>query len=353
MSTTTDARDILNVSADQMHAALEVYRGQGLTEKQLKLIEWTFIHCSQSLGRSRSRLADELGFDVTNVWKIFMGRYEGSMDNVCAAMEAMQKRCRETVRLGFVRTPVTERIYQAIDYAHTMGEIVVVRGDTGRGKSLTGGLYHSEHNHGSTFFVELEERTTYARAVRSIAIAMGANRDGTSRTYRAYIERRLGRNKTLIIDEAGHLYNPKRPDPASFDFLRNVQDKRHCGLVLIFTLPYWYSIVNGPMAGYFEQFLGRVGCEVEIPPGVIFREEIDAICGQFCRQTGCDPEPALIAEATRVAKAARGRIRALVSALQQAVIYARSQDAPLNARALRSAIAIRERGGSWDKLTKA
>lgn len=352
MTTSTEARDVLNVSVDQMHAALDVYRGQGLTQTQLKLIEWAFIHCTRSLGRSKAKLADELGFDPTNVWKIFMGRYEGSMENVCTAIAAMQKRCRESVRLGFVRTPVTDRIYEAIDYAHTMGEIVVIRGDTGRGKSLTGNLYHSEHNHGSTFYVELEERSTYARAMRSIGLAMGANTSGSSDTYRNYIERRLGRNRTLILDEAGHLYNPKRPDPAAFDFLRHVQGKRHCGLVLIFTLPYWYSIVNGPIAGYFEQFLGRVGCEVEIPPGTIFQEEIDAICGQFCRQTGCDPEPALIAQATRIATAARGRVRALVSALEQAVIYARRHGTQLDARALKSAIAIREQGGSWDNLTK-
>ena len=351
MSTSTEAKDLLNVSAEQMHAALEVYREQGATAEQLQLVEWAFVHCLQDLGRSRTALARELGYDATNVWKLFMGRYEGSIANVADAIAAARERARRRVSVGFVETPVTRRIAEAIDYAHTMSAMVVIRGDTGRSKTATAGMWHSEHNHGTSFYCELEERMTYARFLRKVARAMGASASGSSDGYRAYVERRLGRNRTLIVDEAGHLYNERRPDPSAFDFLRTVHDQTHCGLVLIFTLPYWSTITRGRIAPFFEQFLGRVSYELEIPADTVFAEEVDAICAEFCRRAGCEPDAALLKQAAQIAAEHRGRLRTLVSTLEHAVVYARQTGKPLGGKTLKAARAWRDAGGDWSKLT--
>jgi DNA transposition AAA+ family ATPase len=348
----TEAREMLNVSAEQMHAAIAAYRGAGATDEQCRAIEWAYLHCVNDMARNAKALADELGYDRTNVWKLFMGKYEGSLENVGKSIAAMRKRVQARVAIGFVRTAVTERISEAIDYAHTMGAMVVIRGDTGRGKSATARLWQSEHNHGSTFYVELPERTTYMRFMAAAARAMGSANSGTSDSFRQYVGKRLGRNRTLIVDEAGHLYNPKRPDPTTFDALRSLHDETRCGMVLIFTLPYWDAINRGPMSGYFEQFLGRVSYELEIPPDTIFEEEIAAICEHVCGRFGGTPDGDLLRQAAQIAGAARGRIRTLVTTLEHAAVYARTKNVPLDGASLKKARAWRDAGGDWSKLTK-
>jgi len=343
----TEQRDMMNVSIEQMQTACRKYREGGATEEQAQLIEWAYHYCCTELERSKSRLADAVGYHEQNLWKLFMGTYEGSIDNVCDALESARIRALTIVSTGFVETPVTRKIWEACDYAARMNAMVVIRGQTGRSKTIAAREWCRRNNHGRAVYYECEENTTYARLLAGVAGAMSISRNRTSAMYRHSIERQVSRRNTIVIDEAGHLCSARRSDTRAFDFLRAIHDARHCGVVLIFTDYYWDLVTTGKMSGFFEQFLGRIAYQLAVPQDTIFAGEVNAVCRAFCER----PDDLMLREAAKIASGNDGKIRTLFQHLQNASTYARGKNESLSGKHLRMARIWRDTGGDWSQLT--
>jgi DNA transposition AAA+ family ATPase len=230
-----------------------------------------------------------------------------------------------------------------------MNALVVVRGETGRSKSESLHEWCRQNNHGRSIYVECEERMSYHRFLSLIARSVSLSSQHSVNGFRAGLSRHLGRRHTLVIDEAGHLFNPRRPDTAGFDFIRSIHDHQHVGVVLCFTQHYWDSLAHGRLSGFFEQFIGRVSYHVAIKPGVVYQEEVDAVCRAFVPE----PDHAFLRIASEIAKANDGKLRALFRDLANAAKYAKSVGEELAAKHLRHAREWRESAGEWSELTEA
>ncbi len=332
----------LNANRAQFSQALQIYRDtQRLSPDIETALEWFWGYCVDELGLDRERVCGAIAYDETTVNRLFLGKYEGGLERIADAICQLRTRVAGKVS-GMIETPVTRRIFEALDYARNTGSMVLIRGETGRGKTYCVQEWARKNSQRRTIYVRCPSGCSRAALVREVALSSGIGIAGKKTiVLEAQIRSSFDRRRTLIVDEAGHLVPGNGSTArALLEFLRDIHDMCEAGVVLIFTSVYWDQISEGPLAPFFDQFIGRKRYEVHIPEGAIFREEVEAIVKGY----------GFAADAVTVAgeiARERGRLRMLFGDLANARIIAEKQGLPRDAKTLRLARKWRLSGGAW------
>jgi DNA transposition AAA+ family ATPase len=334
----------INRSAEQWAETLTAYRGNGLPPASAELLDWAYHYIVQECGLDYGSLAAECHYDPIVLYKVLCGTYEASLDGVLDALAAARRRLSHSA--GFVETPITRRIFEALDYCADMRALVTICGETGRSKTTALMEWQRQNNHGKSVYVRATSGATRGSLIRQIAKAVGI---GTASTKVAEIEPRLYRvfgRKTLILDEAGHLLPVRgsRRTSEPLELVRDLHDICGCGVCLCMTDVYLQELRHGAHAAWFEQFLGRVKYSVPIPR-TIFAEEVAALVSAYVAK----PSAELLSAAGRIARQ-EGKLRTLCDDLAKARKFAERKGQTLAAAHLILARRWRESGGSFDDL---
>ncbi len=338
----------INVSLGQFHEALAKYRGEGRADdRAAELLEWLWQYAHQELGGSPDLLAERAGMDWTTIYRVWSGTYPAGLDNFCERVEILKRRVAEGRVSRYVETPVTRRIEQALDYARDMATAVLIAGPTGCGKTQTAQDWARRNNHGRTVYVRVPSKCTRGKLVGAIAQAMGqSSRRKDTGALEAMVAKGLGPRKVLILDEAGHIIpTHRRSGETPLEFVRDLQDTTGCAVALIVTDVYWQAMAHGPQAEFLEQFVGRISYRLTVPSDQVFRGEVEAMVRLY---GGVEPDAKMVEIGGKIAKAAEGRLRALVEDLVKAAMVARAQKLAMTWQHLDTARKLREAGGSWD-----
>lgn len=179
---------------------------------------------------SQSKVAKELGVSKTVLSLFLSGTYTGNN-------QELAKKAAQYIRMGTVRRSVakappicrsvgnTRAIQQKAKIAHLYGEIVVIFGPAGCGKSTA--LRDYQQNTNGVIYIEADVTTNSPRCVLKLILsAMGEEPKGSTADMMQLIISKLSdTNRLLIIDEAQHLTEK------SFDAVRAINDKAHVGIV--------------------------------------------------------------------------------------------------------------------------
>lgn len=336
-----------NLSTERFQQACAAYLDAGEPDANVEALQWAWGYLHSDMGGDIKAMGAAIGYDHLVLYKAFRGNYEASIANVCAAIRAFKKRAIREV--GFIVTPVTQRIFEALDYCRDYRSLVTITGETGRSKTTSVRQWQTENNHGKSVYMRCTSETSRSAFVRTLAKAVGI---GVSHTKRAQIEDRLFsvfQRKTLIIDEAGHLLPKGRGGGLSaIEFARDLHDVCECGVALVMTDVYLQQLRHGSQSAFFEQFLGRIGYAVDIPRK-IYREEVQAFCEAF---VGGKPDKELVDTAIAIAKM-EGKLRTLADDMAKAKQFAQAREQELGSMHLKAARKWRMAGGSWTDLTEA
>lgn len=335
----------INRSAEQWAATLDAYRAKGLEDTGIEALEWAWQYMFSTLDGDYERLAAELHYEPVVLFKVFGGSYEASLDGVLEAIGQARQRLAHSV--GFIETPITLRIFEALDYARDMRAIVTITGETGRSKTTALLEWQRRNNHGKSVYVRSTSGVTRFSLIRQLCLAVGI---GIREAKTCELETRLFRvfgRKVLIVDEAGHLLPTKhgRRGAEPLELIRDLHDICGCGVALCMTDVYLQLLRQGPDSPFFEQFLGRVKYPVNIPR-TLYKEEVAAFCQAFI---GGKPDQDLLDVASRIARG-EGKLRTLADDMAKARNYARTKGVPLAASHLALARKWREAGGSFSDL---
>ena len=338
------SRDAINIGRHIMKRAIAAKLAEGeYTQEQCDLLEWLYGYAFQALHGSRNALVGAVGYDWTTIFRAWNGTYGAGIANVCEAVQHLKNRASEGAT-ELVETVVTQRIFQALDYARDTSAMVLISGPTGRSKTFAAEHWIRGNNHGRGIYVRCRSASTKRRLVHQICRSAGIGYAGKKT---GDLEERLfgafDWKNTLIFDEAGHVIPRGRASGTdSLEFIRDLHDICGCGVALIVTDVYWDELRHGPLKRFFEQFIGRVKFPVQIPPR-IFREEISAVCSAFVP----DPCPELLRLAADVANAQDGRLRTLFEDMRRAKKAAAREGVPLTDRHLKMAVRWRDAAGLW------
>ncbi|NMD89385.1 ATP-binding protein [Victivallis vadensis] len=326
-----------NLSFDAYKAGLENY-----SKAEAEQVEWLWGYFNGPLGKDKAALCKEFGMEWEQLRPLFSGRVAASIRaETFEAITALRRRLAKSKPL--VRTIVTERIIQALDYCRDYSAMVYVTGPTGRGKTYTAEWWAGENNHGRTKYIRVPSDCTRRALVQELCKVAGCATCGTCAEMEGNLRRAIGPRNIIIADEAGHLLSRSGRPGGAIELLRDLHDMTGCGVALIFTDVYLAEIKRGRNADYFEQFLGRLEFPVEIPQKPR-RDEVRQVLTAFFAD-GVSEE--LVSYALGVATARDGKLRTLFKDLFRAEELAKNDGRKITADDFKLFVKWRKSAGAW------
>lgn len=222
-------------------------------------------------GLSQTDVAREAGISAASLSSWLQDKYGADPGNMNAKVErwldAYAHRKAESGHLppapSYVETPTGSRVLDALMYAQTAGDMIVVYGGAGLGK--TSALKRYAQTSPSVWVATMTPATaSVVTALEEVAEALGLRdlHGGAARLQRAIVRRLRDTEGLLIIDEAQHL------SVAALDQLRSLHDAAGIGLALVGNEAVYARMTGGNRAAFLDRLYSRIGKRVRIVQSV-------------------------------------------------------------------------------------
>jgi DNA transposition AAA+ family ATPase len=213
-----------------------------LPDHQRAAVRWLHWYCAEK-NIAYKDIAQKLRrpngdqYDGNTIYRILTGRYEGEYDRVVKSILDFKRLAdeRATVkRLPFIATNLSRRIFKICEAALIYQKIAFVSSDGQVGKTTAAMEYQRTHNHGQTIYVRMPAGGSLClfkkELARQLRISPQLKSDElTERVLGAFDE-----NILLIVDEVHQAFGRYfRLD--TIEFIREIHDRKRCGIVLIDT----------------------------------------------------------------------------------------------------------------------
>lgn len=184
-------------------------------------------------GLNQSQIARGIGCAPAAVSMYLSGTYgerNGNYQTLEPKIEAFlamqeSKAAREELEIGFVSTKTTRRIAEVMRDAHEGGEVAVIYGQAGLGK--TQAVKHYCEQNPAAVLIEANPSFTALVLMRKLATACKVlNMGSLNDLFEAVADRLRDSGRLIVVDEAENL--PLR----ALEILRRLHDETGCGLVM-------------------------------------------------------------------------------------------------------------------------
>lgn len=186
----------------------------------------------------------------------------------------------------FEATPTAQKIISALGYAQVAGDIALIYGGAGLGKTtaikqykVTGlSVWHATMTPASASVVT---------ALEEICDALGINEQGgAARLFKAIVRKVRNTGGLLVIDEAQHL------SVAALDQIRSIHDATEIGIALVGNEAVYARMTGGNRAAFLDRLFSRVGKRLALKQST--EADIEALIAAWgindkpCRRTLVD-----------------------------------------------------------------
>lgn len=258
-----------------------------IDEDQGQLLFW--LHgFGQDKNISDANLSAMMKVSQAAVSQLFSGKYAAEnwtpMIERIRALKEVEEEELKKLNFGFVMTFTAKTIFGACESALTDGMPAFIFGASQIGKTTALEEFQRQHNHGRTKYLRLGSGWTKTRVVRELGRACKVRSIKAKKAWQVEeaIYESLNRYNLLIIDEF-HLAMETVSAAASreiVEFIREVYDRTHCGLVLSATKVGIHDLEEGRNVMLFDQ-LRRRGVVKVVLPDVPPLKDINAIAKSF------------------------------------------------------------------------
>lgn len=251
-------------------------------------------------GWSQAQAARAIGKSPAVINQYLQGKYNGDVDGINELIEGFIAREREKdkgqrITAEYVKTMTSARGIEVIRMAHLDGDINVIYGEAGLGKTMMLREYAARHR--DAILIEADPGYTARVVLEELCSRLGLSKRGNMHELsEACIATLRESGRIVMIDEAENL--PYR----ALETLRRIHDKAGIGLVLA-GMPRLIINLKGKR-GEYRQLYSRVGFALFIGD-VLPEDDINIIATNMLP----DAQNGDIAEA--LFKACRGNARRL------------------------------------------
>lgn len=251
-------------------------------------------------GYSQTRIAQSIGMSPAVINQYLKGSYKGDVEGVDALISSFlfresEKEKTQRIIPKFISTRTARRGMEVIRMAHLQGDINVIYGDAGMGKSMMLREYAGRNR--DVILIEADPGYTARVVLEELCHRLGLSRRGNMHELsESCINALRESGRLVILDEAENL--PYR----ALETLRRIHDKADIGLVLA-GMPRLIINLKGKR-GEYKQLYSRVGFALNLGESLP-QEDITAIA----RSMLSDAEKNDVSEA--LFKASQGNARRL------------------------------------------
>lgn len=282
-------------------------------------------------GISQNQVAKESGVKQTTFNLFINGKYGADPKNIAAKLEkwlASHRAKSDATRAmpparPWTSTPTSERILAALGYAQMAGDITIVYGAAGLGKTVTAREYARRFPNVWTVTASAARTCSVSMTLEEVLLALGVRElpSGAARMAREAVRKMEGSNGLLIIDEAQNLC------VAALDEIRSLHDATGVGVAFLGNEVVYARMTGGSRAAYLDRLFSRIGKRVRL-----LRADADDIAAVAAAHGVRDAASLrLLAEIG----ARPGGLRSVVKTVRLALMMA--QDGPLDAGHIRAA----------------
>lgn len=250
----------------------------GLPDRQRLALRWIAHHCITT-NVSHRDVAPKLKQPTGDAYShdslyhaLTGGRTEEQLTRIVDAIERYKKLVEErsqVVRTGFIETAISRRIWKLCRKALHRQRVGLVYGDSQIGKTIALEEYARAHNHGETKYLRLPVGCGgFGLFLRLLAAAIGVPVYQAEKELRNAIMEAVDEHMLLIVDELHEPFGPRGNHPLGVkvvNFLREVYDRKHCGLVLCGTNVLRDTLTIGSFARNMQQIRRRSLPPLQLP----------------------------------------------------------------------------------------
>lgn len=207
------------------------------------------------------------GMGLTRLSMFLRDKYTGDNEAIALTLQRWldqrEKRSTHNSTLpqvpDFVPTPTTNRILDALTYAQLAGDITVIYGGAGVGKTKSAQHYAASEN--NVWIATLTPSSASVSGVlEEISISVGVKNPSSrsSAARRDIVERLRNTGGLLIIDEAQHA------SVTALDEIRSIHDTTGVGIALVGNEAVYGRMTGGNRAAYLDRLFSRIGKRVKV-----------------------------------------------------------------------------------------
>lgn len=238
-----------------------------LPDEQRSAIRWFHAHAAEN-DLSLNDLGQLVRLSGTTMSLVFRGKYEAKLDGVVSAIldykRLLEK--RQTGRkLAFIPNALTQRIWAACEAALEFQRMVCIWGDSQIGKSVALLAYRDAHNHGQTIYVRMPTPCSMTHFLAELAEALRISPQQKEKELRRRILSAFDDRMLLIVDECHQAMFNRRRGNHPLEFIRELHDRRGCGVVLCGTNVFRDEMERGYLADIMRQTKRRRLCALQLP----------------------------------------------------------------------------------------
>lgn len=254
----------LNISTENFESAITIYDGESADVLRF----WFFT--ARERGWSLPKLQDATGISTSTLSRVLRGVYGGDVPGTIEKLRRAQANFVESVaNPDFIETSLSRQMFALFDKTRALGNVSILWGRMGIGKSTIIREYQRMNNHGRTLSIRFPAGANFNTFLRVIAKGCGISLSGRKLfELRTAIVKILGAGKRLVIvDELHQAFLTCSPEMAvrCCEFLREIADESDCGMVLIGTEALEESILNGQYKEALAQLVDRGTVQVPLP----------------------------------------------------------------------------------------
>lgn len=208
-------------------------------------------------GKSQQQIAKETTLSTSVISQFLKGTYKGNNDEIAATiqkyLEMARLRMAETDHTCFYRDMHnTQKVLFACYHAHRYGDMALVYGDAGAGK--TKALSHYTEEHPGVVMVTANSCTSSALSVlQLIGRKTGKTLAGKKEILMAsLVDYFKNTGRLIIIDESDHL------TMAALQAVRNLNDQAGVGIILAGNSRIYTQMLQGAKCSELEQLRTRI-----------------------------------------------------------------------------------------------
>ncbi|HXF66233.1 MAG TPA: AAA family ATPase [Burkholderiales bacterium] len=237
-------------------------------------------------GITQAQAAREIGVSPTTLTQLLGGTYAADpsrqLERLARWLGMQEEQRAQPVMPAapqWVTTPTAERVIAALGYAQMAGDVAVIYGGAGLGKTTAAREYARRYP--NVWLATMSPATSgVTTALEEVCLALGF-RDlpqGAARMQRAIVDRVRGTGGLLVVDESQHL------GVAALDALRAIHDAAGVGLALIGNEMVYARMTGGSRAAYLDRLFSRIGKRVRLARAT--REDVERLASAFGVRNG-------------------------------------------------------------------